>query len=1048
MIPLKITLKGFLCYREERTIALDPTSSLWMLSGHNGSGKSTIFDALTFALFGHHRGGGRGAGELINRNSDGLVVEFVFQLGTDTYRIRRTAKYSASGSITSTQQIYQGEPKGDGEFKWVAVPNTTNLRDGFQPWIRDRIGLNYETFTSSVLLLQGQAEKLLSSKPEERRQVLASIVDLERYEKLHESSVQKRKEADARVDSLRDRLAAVPDVTEDQIELVIAGIADAQQRKAAASEKLEGAQELVRKAQEWARFERGRVEARNRLEAANRYISDGPQIEQDARRLRELNVVLPQINNILEEKKRADDANKAKTLHDKERQKLTDDEDARTRKRDELAGQKQREANAIHQAEQDRQATQTELRVTTEQVTRLRQCETQEAELSRLQKQLAEVPADLDQQLTNTRRDLDTIDQVAKVLPLLNRFQVQRQELADALQAEKQAAENLAAVTAAGAKLKEDIETLKPHLEEAERQAERAAQALTRTETLLAQARDALNELDSLGESSRCRHCGSRLTPEHRGDERKRRQVDVKKADEELATARKNERAAQLLRTQRREQLQALEEQRLTARENYQEAKSRQTSARATVTRLNQELARLHGEIDSPYQERIGTVPVADWVATTFPTAADLSRFQTQAAQASGLRGRIRALEVQSQQRATLQGQASGLAGTVKQLQANLPADRAKLRQRHLELESREAELNRTLDARKREVVKLDAQVTKLDAEITTLRRDLAQLQTKLREMELHESHARDNIERIRTSLPESWREQVLSLRLSAWNSWEQERTRLVADGTEERERQLSDARANVTLLSQQFDRLEAQAADYPAECRQDAVALETAVLQARKVVKECEAVVSQADQQRLLLESRVRERQTVTEELTVAEGVQAETELLARLLGRDRLQLHLVRQAERRVVEYANVVLDRLSGGLLYLQLQGDSGDLAATRALDLVCINRQTDERPINVAFLSGSQRFRVAVSLALGIGQYASRQHRPLECVIIDEGFGCLDRQGRQVMIQELQNLRSCLRCILLVSHQEEFADAFPNGYHFQLVDGTTEVTRVQR
>ena len=88
------------------------------------------------------------------------------------------------------------------------------------------------------------------------------------------------------------------------------------------------------------------------------------------------------------------------------------------------------------------------------------------------------------------------------------------------------------------------------------------------------------------------------------------------------------------------------------------------------------------------------------------------------------------------------------------------------------------------------------------------------------------------------------------------------------------------------------------------------------------------------------------------------------------------------------------------------------------------------------------------RVAVSLALGIGQYASRQHRPIESVIIDEGFGCLDRNGRQVMIQELQNLRGQMRCILLVSHQEEFADAFSDGYHFELQNGATQVKRIQK
>ncbi len=108
----------------------------------------------------------------------------------------------------------------------------------------------------------------------------------------------------------------------------------------------------------------------------------------------------------------------------------------------------------------------------------------------------------------------------------------------------------------------------------------------------------------------------------------------------------------------------------------------------------------------------------------------------------------------------------------------------------------------------------------------------------------------------------------------------------------------------------------------------------------------------------------------------------------------------------------------------------------------------NAVTDRALIGVAFLSGSQKFRVAVSLALGIGQYASRQHRPIESVIIDEGFGCLDRENRQTMIQELQNLRDQLRRIILVSHQEEFTDAFHDGFRFEMVDGTTRVEPFHR
>jgi DNA repair exonuclease SbcCD ATPase subunit len=210
-----------------------------------------------------------------------------------------------------------------------------------------------------------------------------------------------------------------------------------------------------------------------------------------------------------------------------------------------------------------------------------------------------------------------------------------------------------------------------------------------------------------------------------------------------------------------------------------------------------------------------------------------------------------------------------------------------------------------------------------------------------------------------------------------------------------------------------------------------------------------CESALMDARQEKARLTERREQRRQLQEQHATLDREHNLHRLLADLLGRQRLQLYLVRQAERGIVDHANAVLDRLSGGQLYLRLRGeDDAEGGTDQALQLEAYNRGTGTEPIGVSFLSGSQRFRVAVSLALGIGQYASRQHRPIESVIIDEGFGCLDRQGRQVMIQELQNLRGQLRCILLVSHQEEFAEAFADGYRFELNDGSTQVTRFQR
>ena len=67
MIPQRIKLSGFLSYRDEQEIPF-AGSAVWMLAGVNGSGKSSVFDAVTYAFFGHHRGGSQNAIELINKS--------------------------------------------------------------------------------------------------------------------------------------------------------------------------------------------------------------------------------------------------------------------------------------------------------------------------------------------------------------------------------------------------------------------------------------------------------------------------------------------------------------------------------------------------------------------------------------------------------------------------------------------------------------------------------------------------------------------------------------------------------------------------------------------------------------------------------------------------------------------------------------------------------------------------------------------------------------------------------------------------------------------
>ena len=318
-----------------------------------------------------------------------------------------------------------------------------------------------------------------------------------------------------------------------------------------------------------------------------------------------------------------------------------------------------------------------------------------------------------------------------------------------------------------------------------------------------------------------------------------------------------------------------------------------------------------------------------------------------------------------------------------------------------------------------------------------------------MKTQELVEQHARQTAERTQKLLPTAWQEPGRKAGMRDLHELDAERAGLARERTEEKAKQLEQARLTLDVLRQEKESLETQQEAYPAEARQEPATVQAKLVEARRRDKACEDDLGKARQAKAVLEGYRKQREEIEEEYLASAKELATQQLLADLLGPKRLQLYLVRQAERQVVEHANAVLDRLSGGQLYLKLSGEAdGEGNTSKALELEAYNRVTGEKPINVAFLSGSQKFRVAVSLALGIGQYASRQHRPIESVIIDEGFGCLDRHGRQVMIQELQNLRGQMRCILLVSHQEEFSDAFADGYHFALEGGATRVTRFQK
>lgn len=176
MIPRKLRVCSFMCYREEQTLeftGLHMTS----LTGDNGHGKSALLDAITWVLWGKARA--RRDDELITLGESEMWVELEFSLGSQVYRVWRQRSKRGRGQSDLHFYIWD-DALGD----WRLL-DEGNLAQRQSQIIRT-LRLDYETFVNSAFLLQGRADSFTVKTPTERKQILADILGLGRYDQYEE----------------------------------------------------------------------------------------------------------------------------------------------------------------------------------------------------------------------------------------------------------------------------------------------------------------------------------------------------------------------------------------------------------------------------------------------------------------------------------------------------------------------------------------------------------------------------------------------------------------------------------------------------------------------------------------------------------------------------------------------------------------------------------------------------------------------------------------------------------------------------------------------
>ena len=182
MIPLLLTVENFMCYGEDvPSLNLEPVH-IACISGDNGYGKTALLDAITWAIWGKARA--KTQDELVNVARNTMFVELDFFAGESRYRVTRTytkGRGASSGKSELNLSIIIGN---------TVTSLMANTIKETEEKIVNLLNMDYEIFINTSYLKQGDSNRFTSSRPTDRKKILADLLDLSYYERLESASKQ------------------------------------------------------------------------------------------------------------------------------------------------------------------------------------------------------------------------------------------------------------------------------------------------------------------------------------------------------------------------------------------------------------------------------------------------------------------------------------------------------------------------------------------------------------------------------------------------------------------------------------------------------------------------------------------------------------------------------------------------------------------------------------------------------------------------------------------------------------------------------------------
>lgn len=202
MKPLKLTMSAFGSYAGKNVIDFTgQQQGIFLITGDTGAGKTTIFDAITYALYNQTSGGGRNGNMMRSQYAQPeteTYVELEFLYRGQTYRVRRNPDYKITKTLKNGKIREQKVPHSveltlpDG----TVFPEKKNATDAK---IIEILGLTADQFSQIVMIAQGDFLKLLYTKSDERKMIFSKLFRTDIYWKIQENLRRKSMEMDERI---------------------------------------------------------------------------------------------------------------------------------------------------------------------------------------------------------------------------------------------------------------------------------------------------------------------------------------------------------------------------------------------------------------------------------------------------------------------------------------------------------------------------------------------------------------------------------------------------------------------------------------------------------------------------------------------------------------------------------------------------------------------------------------------------------------------------------------------------------------------------------